>query len=519
MSNFSFLDNDFPAIADSAKRAEMYAPYDPRSACFYGRRTLELVVNWLYDHDSAFRRPYDPQATLATLMHERSFEQNIPLGVRQKAHTVRKLGNLAVHDTRPVRQLESATVLKEVFQVLYWLARTYQQDNRAVLPVHFDPRLIPASPEEQQEASKASLQKLEADLAARDKQAQELLAREAALKAELDAMRAQVTASKQRNARVPDEHDYSRTEQETREVIIDLLLREVGWDPAGENVAEYPVTGLAGSPSGKGRVDYVLWGDDGNPLAVVEAKRTSKDSKAGKQQAVNYADCLEASYGQRPLIFYTNGYDIWLWDDARYPERKLQGFLTKDEMQRAVQRRRSAQDLAQVSIDQDIVNRYYQTEAVRRVNARFSQQFRKALLVMATGTGKTRTAIALVDVLMRAGWVKRVLFLADRKALVDQAVGAFKRHLPASSPVNLLSDKEAAESRLVVSTYHTMMGLIDARYENDTRLFGVGHFDLIIVDEAHRSIYRSFGAIFDYFDSLLVGLTATPKDEVDRNTY
>ena len=269
---------------------------------------------------------------------------------------------------------------------------------------------------------------------------------------------------------------------------------------------------------GKGFVDYVLWADDGKPLAVVEAKRTKRDPRAGQQQAKLYADCLEQQFGQRPVIFYSNGYDHWLWDDERYPPRAVQGFLKKDELELLIQRRSTRQPLASAPIDPAIVERFYQTRAIRRIGETFEKDHaRKALIVMATGAGKTRTVIGLCDVLMRANWAKRVLFLADRVALVRQAVNAFKKHLPAASPVNLVTEKDK-QGRVYVSTYPTMMGLIDETRDGQRR-FGVGHFDLVIIDEAHRSVYQKYRAIFDYFDSLLVGLTATPKDEVDRNTY
>lgn len=273
------------------------------------------------------------------------------------------------------------------------------------------------------------------------------------------------------------------------------------------------------SNSGVGYVDYVLWGADGKPLGLVEAKRTRKSPHAGQQQAKLYADCLETQFGQRPVIFYTNGYEHWMWDDLRYPPREVSGFYTRDELELLIQRRQTRQPLASQTVNAEIVERYYQTRAIRKVAERLENDHqRKSLLVMATGAGKTRTVIALCDVLMKAGWVKRVLFLADRVALVKQAANAFKAHLPSSSPVNLVTEKSES-GRVYISTYPTMMGLIDDKREDGTRRFGTGHFDLIVVDEAHRSIYQKYGAIFDYFDSFLVGLTATPKDEVDRNTY
>src|SRR6266705_3028859 len=268
----------------------------------------------------------------------------------------------------------------------------------------------------------------------------------------------------------------------------------------------------------KGFVDYVLWGDDGIPLGLVEAKRTKRDPRVGQQQAKLYADCLEKRYGRRPLTFYSKGYEHWIWDDANYPPRPVQGFYKKGELELLIQRRSTQKSLAQAKINEAIVERYYQTRAIRRIGEAFEKDCdRKALLVMATGAGKTRTVIALCDLLMRCNWAKRILFLADRVALVNQAIGAFKQHLPDASPVNLVTEKNA-EGRVFVSTYPTMMGLIDETRDGQRR-FGVGHFDLVIIDEAHRSVFQKYRAIFDYFDSLLVGLTATPKDEVDRNTY
>lgn len=251
---------------------------------------------------------------------------------------------------------------------------------------------------------------------------------------------------------------------------------------------------------------------------LVEAKRTTRSPNEGQQQAKLYADCLEKAYGQRPVITYSNGYEHWMWDDLAAPPRRVQGFYKKDELELLIQRRTSRKRLADVVINPSIIERYYQIRAVRRVGETFEVDHqRKSLLVMATGSGKTRTVIALIDVLMRANWAKRVLFLADRVALVNQAVNAFKTHLPDAAPVNLVTEKNT-DGRVFVSTYPTMMGLIDEAADGQRR-FGVGHFDLIVIDEAHRSIYQKYRAIFEYFDSMLVGLTATPKDEIDKNTY
>lgn len=517
MSNFAFLQTEWPDIYRAARRVEEYVQSDPRSACFQARRALELAVQWLYTHDRTFRAPYDDN--LAALLHEPSFRQNVPHAVYTKAQLLRRIGNTAVHSSRAIPTQSAMSAVVELHHILYWLARTYTQGDLSALPEHFDEKLLPLPPTNIIRRSITQLKKQQEELKARDKALLKQQRDNEALKAQLAAIQAQVAAQKAVNETVPDTHDYS--EAETRQRYIDVLLREAGWDPAGPNVPEYKVTGM---PSGKGvgYVDYVLWGDDGLPLALVEAKRTSVDPHQGQQQAKLYADCLAAMHGQRPIIFYTNGYTTYLWDDQRYPARQVQGFYTKDQLMLLIQRRTSIQPLANIVINPAIVNRYYQEEAIRQITDHFSADHRKGLLVMATGSGKTRVAIALVDLLMRAGWVKRVLFLADRSALVRQATGAFKSHLPASNPVNLLDatgKDQAPAARVVVSTYHTMMNLIDEAKADGQKLFSVGHFDLVIIDEAHRSVYQKFGAIFAYFDSLLIGLTATPKDEVDRNTY
>ncbi len=515
MTNFTFLNTpDWRDLHGAAAKAERYALSDPRAALFYGRRAVELLVGWLYDHDPAYRRPYDD--SLNALMADGSFKDAVPRDVADKMHALRKLGNLAVHNRRPLGAAEALAMTRELFHIAHWFARTYTTGDPNSVPDAFRDDLLPPPPREVIRHSQAQLQKLDAELAARDEELRAQREANAALQAELERLRPKISARRVVNQAIPDSHNY--TEAETRALLIDLALREAGWDPAAPNVAEYRVTPM---PNGRneGFADYVLWGDDGLPLAVVEAKRTSAGKEKGRRQAELYADALEQMHGRRPIIFMTNGYEIALWDDLAYPERPVSGFYTRDEHQRLIQRRTAAEDPRAVAPNPAIVDRAYQYEAIRRVSEHMAARHRRALLVMATGTGKTRVAVALVDVLMRAGWVKRVLFLADRTALVRQALRAFKTHLPGSNPASLLEDAEAAaDSRVVLSTYHTVMNRIDAQ-EDGRRLFTPGHFDLIIVDEAHRSVYQKFGAIFDYFDGLLIGLTATPRDEVDRNTY
>ena len=512
MSQFTFLQAEFATIYESANKAFSAVYPDPRTACFYARHALELTVNWMYQYDNSLELPY--QDNLSALIHEPTFKTLVGEAVFNKARVIVKLGNQAVHSTRPIQANDAITAVRELFHVAYWLVHTYGRSTRPEPGLTFNPDALPkTAPVPKQTIEQ--LQKLETQLRERDEKLSTLLADKNALSEELKRLRAEIAAAKKASTSQPDTHDYS--EAQTRDIFIDLLLKEAGWALDQPRDREFEVTGMPNT-SGKGFVDYVLWGDDGKPLALVEAKRTRHDPRIGQQQAKLYADCLETQFGQRPIIFYSNGYEHWLWDDINYPPRQVQGFYKKTELELLVQRRTTRKSLAEATIKPSIAERYYQTRAIRRITEAFEcDKDRKALIVMATGAGKTRTAIALVEMLMRCNWVKRALFLADRVALVNQAINVFKKHLPDAAPVNLVTEKDT-EGRVFACTYPTMMGLIDDTRDGQRR-FGAGHFDLIIIDEAHRSVFQKYRTIFNYFDSLLLGLTATPKDEIDRNTY
>lgn len=516
MSNFVFLRAEWPVLFGEALRAEQLAVADPRASCFYARRTLELALAWLFEADGTLTKPYKDD--LSAMIHEPSLRNLVGNSLQAKMNIVRKQGNRAVHERTAVTPKESVPVVRELFHVTYWIVRHYTRDQARVpaSALAFNPDLIPRPISSQvRQQTQAELKALADKLAAQDAALAAEREKSATLDAELAKLRAEIAAAKAANEARPDDHDYN--EAQTRDLYIDLMLGEAGWRLARPEDREFEVTGMPNT-TGTGYVDYVLWGDDGKPLALVEAKRTRRDATVGQQQAKLYADCLEQRYGQRPVIFYTNGYETWLWDDTAYPPRPVQGFYTKDELQLLIRRRASRKPLGDVPIKQEIVERYYQHRAIRAIGEAFeTQRQRQALVVMATGAGKTRTVIALVDLLMRANWVKRVLFLADRNALVKQATNAFKAHLPGAATVNLVEEK-TAEARVYVSTYPTMMGLINETASGERR-FGPGYFDLVIIDEAHRSVYQKYRAIFSWFDSLLVGLTATPRNEIDRNTY
>ncbi|MGE0304250.1 MAG: DEAD/DEAH box helicase family protein [Acidimicrobiia bacterium] len=512
MSNFDFVRQTLPLLHDDCARAESYLVSDPRSACVYARRVVELLVGYIYDI-ADLPEPYQPD--LAARIADPRFKNVVGQAIANKLSLVRKVGNRAVHEQSDVSQQAALQVLREVHHVVVWAAFHHSPHPEAApTSVQFDPQLAAkAAP-----LSRAGVIQLVARFKAQDQaRAKEIGERDELLKSrddEIAALREQIKVAQAANVRT-DDRDY--TEADTRDLFIDVLLGEAGWPLDQPADREYEVSGMPNA-QGKGFVDYVLWGADGLPLAVVEAKRTKKDAKVGQQQAKLYADCLEAQSGRRPVIFYTNGYEHWLWDDAGgYPPRAVAGFYTRDELERLIQRRATRVALTGMPVNTSIVERPYQTRAIKAIGASFDVKQREALLVMATGSGKTRTVIALVEQLMKANWVKRVLFLADRIALVNQAVNAFKTHLPQATTVNLVTEKRT-DGLVYVSTYPTMMGLIN-EVDDAGRHFGPGYFDLVVIDEAHRSVYAKYGAIFDYFDSLLVGLTATPKDEVDHNTY
>lgn len=513
MTNFAFVGAaDWPEINADCARAESYLNSDPRASCIYGRRAVELLVDLLYDL-LALPLPY--KNDLSARINESPFRAKVEPKIVHKLNLIRKAGNAAVHEQKPIAPAIALGVLRELHHVMVWAVFHYSAYPKAApLKLAFDPKLAAkAAPMSRQEVAQLAEKFKKQDeahakaLAERDELA-------AARDAEIARLREEVKKAQAANKQA-DDRDY--TEAETRDTFIDLMLGEAGWPLTDAKDREYKVTGMP-PDDGTGYVDYVLWGADGLPLAVVEAKRTTKSPHLGQQQAKLYADCLESMTGRRPVIFYTNGFEHWIWDDAAgYPPRDIQGFYNRAELELMIQRRTTRQPLTDAPIDSTIVERHYQHRAIRAIDESFTGKRREALLVMATGSGKTRTVIALVKQLMEANWVKRVLFLADRTALVTQAANAFKAHLPDATTVNLLTEK-VADGRVYVSTYPTMMNLINDT-GSGTRKFGPGYFDLVVIDEAHRSVYQKYRAIFEWFDSLLVGLTATPKDEVDHNTY
>lgn len=384
MSQFAFLKADFPEVHANAERAEKLVKGDPRGASFYARLALETAVKWMYRHDGELGDPY--QDTLSAMVHHSSFRTVAGEALVAKARVVIKRGNFAAHDSRAISETDAISAVRELFHFTYWLQRTYGRsvpDDGLQFSVDALPQLaeVKASTLDQlttlAKKYREQSEKLEAAEAARlkDEEAR------AKLEAELAELRALVAKRKAENATVTDRHDYN--EAATRDALIDVLLREAGWALDRPEDIEFEVDGMPKrepTSTGKGYVDYVLWGDDGKPLGLVEAKRTKRDPREGQHQAKLYADCLEARYGQRPVIFYSNGYDHWMWDDETHPPREVQGFYKKDELALLIQRRNRAKSPATLDIDTDIAGRSYQMRAIRRVCESFEVEGRRRAL-------------------------------------------------------------------------------------------------------------------------------------------
>ena len=510
MTNFSFLSQkpEYALFAPACMEAEKILSTAPAMCAVGCRKALELAVKWVYAADKTMKMPY--KDNLQSLIHEPSFRFAVDSNTWGKLPFIIKLGNLAVHTERSVRPSDALASLKGLFEFVQWIDYCYGSDYQERV---FDERLIPT------EKVAVEPQKIKEQESLLDEKDAEI----EALRKQIAQMSAQYTADKEKHRQERSFQPEDLSEFQTRKIYIDVDLKFMGWKFDGTDAdvqEEYPVQGMAGVVGQMGYCDYVLFGKDGLPLAVIEAKRTSKDPNIGRKQAVLYADCLERKFGRRPMMFTTNGFETYFWDDQSGPQRKVSGVFSKEDLQKLMNRRAERQDLTSIPIDGKITDRYYQKEAIRAVCGQIEQGFRKHLLVMATGTGKTRTASSLTDVLSRGKWITNVLFLADRTALVKQAKDDFKRYLPDMSLCNLCSNKDDRNARIVFSTYPTILNAIDDTKSKDGRqLFTPAHFDLIIIDESHRSIFKKYRAIFEYFDALMVGLTATPKTDVDRNTY
>ncbi|WP_455542657.1 DEAD/DEAH box helicase family protein, partial [Intestinibacter sp.] len=507
--NFDFLKEkeEFKSFSNACIEAEKSLLVSPATTAILCRRALELGVRWVYTFDKDLKLPY--RDNLSSLVHENSFKYLIDSEMFYFIKYIIKTGNLSVHTNKKVTREEAVISLRNLHQFVSWIDYCYADEYTAP---EFDESLLQEG--EDKRTRPQELKDLYEKLSSKDKKIEEVIK-------ENENLRNELTNKRVQNTKNYDFKIDKISESETRKRFIDVELKLAGWEFNKDIVEEEKVIGMP-NDSGVGYADYVLYGDNGKPLAVIEAKKASVEPNIGQNQAKLYADCLEKKYNQRPIIFTTNGFEIYMWDDgAGYPIRGVSGFFKKDELQLRIDRRRTRKPFDFTTIKDEITNRYYQKEAIISVCEAFDNKQRKCLIVAGTGTGKTRISVSLVDILTRHNFAKNILFLADRKELVKQAKNSFSKLLPDLPLYNLLDKNEDPESaRMIFSTYPTMVNAIDETKSKDgKRLFTPGHFDLIIIDESHRSIYRKYKTIFDYFDANLLGLTATPKDEIDKNTY
>ena len=485
----------FEPFASVAVSAEKILHIDPSACVLNCRRAMEFAVKWMYSVDEGLVMPY--QDSLVSLMNADDFRDIVGADIWRRMDFIRRIGNNAAHTGKKITEEQAALCLENLFVFLDFVAYCYAEHYTEG---HFDRSLLtqPAEP------PAAPVQEVpEVDLDA-------LMAENAALKEQLTARRAE-----QQQTYVPKPLDLS--EYKTRKIYIDTMLTDAGWTEGKDWLNEVELPGMP-NKSEVGYADYVLYGDDGRPLAVIEAKRTCVDVSKARQQAKLYADLLEKKYHRRPVIFLTNGFETHITDNI-YPERKCAAIYSKRDLEKLFNLQTMRTSLKNVMVNRNIAGRYYQEGAIKAACDAFARNRRKALLVMATGSGKTRTVIALCDVLLQHGWVKNILFLADRNSLVTQAKRSLVNLLPDLSVTNLCEEKDNYTAHCVFSTYQTMYNVIDSVQDEEGKLFTCGHFDLVICDEAHRSVYNKYRDIFNYFDAPLVGLTATPKDEIDKNTY
>ncbi len=512
MSNFDFLKNTdiYDTFTIACIEAEKTSVISYSHMAISTRRALELAVKWLYTSEQALTVPY--QQNLSSLIHDDTFKNLIDHNLPPKLQFIQKLGNSAVHNATPIKKDMAIQALHNLFDFTKWIYFTY---SGKLHKQSFSDRNLHAK--NQRIVTSEELKRIVEKFQSKDQKLDDAIK-------ENEQLRKQLTAQRQGLARTNTEQLIIKddlSEEKTRQLYIDLEVADAGFQINKNCRTEVKVTGMPNN-SNTGYVDYVLYADNGKPLAVIEAKKASVNPNLGKEQAKLYADCLEQQHGVRPIIFYTNGFNYYLWDDVQYPPRQVSGLYAKKDLEKLIFQRTEKIDLKNIAIDDNISNRTYQKEAINAVCEAFQAGRRKTLLVMATGSGKTRTAISLVDVLQKHNWAKNILFLADRRKLIKQAKANFNQLLKNLSQCNLLERKndEECANRMIFSTYPTMMNAIDdIKAKDGKKLFTRGHFDLIIIDESHRSIYKKFGAIFEYFDAKLVGLTATPKSDLDKNTY
>ena len=484
--NFAYLKNapDFAQLYTYCCEAEDFALSKPNISVTSARKAMEFIVKMIYSAVGG-----DIQGkTVFAMSTDYAFTSYLNDQILLNSiHFIRKMGNVAVHDgtltsDEALKVLEELHFLVGEVCMLWQLIPDYPEFVKPTLQTPIQP--------EPTESPKAKVEV-----------APELCAR---------------YAERMRTTRFSVAHD--RDENENKKLFLRASLREAGWPIVNRANTAMPEAAAVDCLLDSGdSVDYVLYGRDNKPLAIIEQTATAKNLVEGRTKGIEKANQMAAKYGYKPVVYYTNGYYIYCIDQLGYPPRRVFNFHSIEELELLKLRRTMRQDITNPVIDDNITNRDYQKNAIRSVCKAFTDMRRRSLLVMATGTGKTRVSISCVDVLMKANWVKNVLFLADRTSLVRQAHKNFNKLLPnvTTSLYTGGSLNRDANARVIFSTYQTMINLVN----DDTREFGVGRFDLIIIDEAHRSIFKKYGALFNYFDALMVGLTATPRCEENKSTY
>ena len=495
--NFDFL-KPFPDLAklrDYCSEAEEFALSKPNISATSARKAMEFMVKLIYasvvERDSGltvFEMATDPRFT--GYINDPTLINSI--------HYIRKMGNIAVHEGE-IKREESLRILEELqflvgeFCILLGLISDY--------PEFKEPGAAPAQPAAPVSAPVKPAEQKPAETVNKVTVAPELVAK---------------FGPRMRAARFNVQ--FKRDEEENKKLYMYACLREAGWPVVSQPDQALPgCAGINMLLDDGDSVDYILYGRDNRPLAVIEYTATKANLIEGRTKGIEKANKLAAKYGYKPIVYYTNGYYIYIIDQLGYKPRRVFQFHSIEELELLKLRQSIRQDISAPVIDDNITNRDYQKDAIRAACKAFTEKRRHTLLVMATGTGKTRVSISLVDVLTKANWAKNILFLADRTSLVRQAHKNFNKLLPSVTTSIYAGGGFTRDpnARIIFSTYQTMINLIN----DDTREFGIGRFDLIIIYEAHRSIFKKYSALFHYFDALMIGLTATPRAEDNKSTY
>lgn len=521
-TNFSYLKGktEYALFGPACIDAENVLSTSPVMSAVASRKALELCVKWVYSTDETLLKPREDG--LQALLHNNGFPSLMDYNLWRRFQYVVKNGNMSVHTAKVLSKEDAILSLNILFDFVQWIEYCYGQEYTERT---FHANMIPNENAESKRIE-AEYTRVIQDIQKnadkivdeKDKQIQELLRINAQLSQE------RTEAKKIHEQQRIYSYDDNMAEWETRKRYIDADLKYNGYTFSQTEKrncieTEYPVVGMPNA-SGTGFADYVIWGDTGKIIAVIEAKKTSVSAQKGKNQSELYANCIQNMQGFRPIIFYTNGFETYLWDDMMGVPRMVSGIFQRCDLDKMIERRYNRKPLNAIRIDENITNRHYQLRAVSKCCENYEKGNRNCLLVMATGTGKTRTAASIVDVLTRGEHITTMLFLADRKALVEQANEAFQRYLPHTTTCNLVKNRKGRNARFIFSTYPTILNAIDTELNEDgSKFFSPGHFDLIVVDEAHRSIFHKYRAIFAYFDACKLGLTATPKNTVHQSTY